>query len=164
MRLLLGFDIKYYNVLINKNWVNATSKKSGEFGWYKNIADFIVILGARSGNILNKFRIGFLLGLGVGFVKVRLYNSIYGGSVKGVRPTLRLRFGFEFLYRRFYIKPEFSYVDYAISYTDNDGNKRTYAYKGETRTKTGNKKSPTSLDLTSGGRWEFSIGFGAYFF
>ena len=161
--LWFGVDTKYYNLFkINKNWVNARSKKDDEFGWYKNIADIIIVLGARSDNILNKFKIGVSLGLGVGFVRVKLYNSIYGGGVKGIKSTLRLRFAWEFLYRRFYVRPEISYVYYAISYTDNDGNERIYAYKGRSRIST--EKSTTSIDLTSGGRWEFSVGFGAYLF
>ena len=86
-----------------------------------------------------------------------LYNTIYGGEVNGTFGSFRMRIGLEFGYKRFYIKPEFSVVDYSRSYIDNDGNKRHYSSRYYTDSYGRRRQSSRC-----GG--EFSVGIGMYLF
>ena len=154
--LFCGIDGKYYNAgSINRPWVSASSDVGGELGRYKNIADVVAVFGVRGGT--KNITLGTSLGLGVAVVKMRLYNTIDGGEVKGTFGSFRMRIGLEFGYKRFYIKPEFSVVDYSRSYIDNDGNKRHYSSRYYTDSYGRRRQSSRC-----GG--EFSVGIGMYLF
>ena len=155
--LIAGLDCKYYNIYkIKKHWVKASSYAHGEFGRYRNIADIIAVIGARA-KFLQDGIFGLHFGLGVGVIKMRLYNIAYGGGVNGIFASFRMRIGLEFGYKRFYIKPEFSIVDYSRSYVDDSGHKRHYSTRYYTDSYGRRRQSSRC-----GG--EFSVGIGMYLF
>lgn len=154
--LFCGIDGKYYNAgSINRPWISASSDVRGEFGRYKNIADVVAVFGVRGGT--KNMTLGVSFGLGVGVVKMRLYNTVDGGEVNGTFGSFRMRIGLEFGYKRFYIKPEFFIVDYSRSYIDNDGYKRHYSSRYYT-----DSYGRRRHDSRCGG--EFSVGIGMYLF